>query len=202
MNIGVNVELSLRSTTITDFVGSLVLLSPASEEGLKVGDILCKPGTKGDCLNIEDQFKKNIQIENNRPIVVEVVRILTDDDLVRGLLEKEQIKEVMLGKIHDERLKFGSVVDKLCTPEVYFMSFTYHMMATTILSKNMPQVTLELLNHVYYSIIDQGPGFPTTFVEDQLQWKPKCSKCGKFMYNKCHDLYTCVRWFFILWRNL
>ena len=38
--------------------------------------------------------------------MVEVVRILTDDDLVRGLLEKEQMKEVMLGKIHDERLEF------------------------------------------------------------------------------------------------
>ena len=56
----------------------------------------------------------------------------------------------------------------------------------------MPQVPLELLNHVYYSMIDQGPGFHTTFVGDQLQWKPKCSECGKFMYNKCHDLYTCV----------
>ena len=29
------------------FVASLVPLSPASEAGLKVGDILCKPGTKG-----------------------------------------------------------------------------------------------------------------------------------------------------------
>ena len=37
-------------------VGSLVPLSPASDTGLKVGDLLCKPGTKGDCLNIEDQF--------------------------------------------------------------------------------------------------------------------------------------------------
>ena len=63
-------------------VGSLVPLSPASEAGLKVGDILCKPGTKGGYLNEEDQFLKNIQIEYNRPIVVEVARILTDDDLV------------------------------------------------------------------------------------------------------------------------
>ena len=83
-------------------------------------------------------------------------------------------------------------MDQLCKPEVYLMSFTYHMMGTTIFGENMPQVPLELLNHVYYSMIDQGPGFPTTFIGDQLQWKPKCSKCGKFMYNKCHDLYTCV----------
>ena len=80
------------------FVSSLIPLSPASEAGLKVGDILCKPGTKGGCLNSEYQYLKNIQIENNRPIVVEVLRILTDDDLVNGLLQKEQIKEVMLAR--------------------------------------------------------------------------------------------------------
>ena len=68
-------------------VSSLIPLSPASEAGLKVGDILCKPGTKGDCLNSEDQFLNNIQIENNHPIVVEVLRIL-NDDLVKGLLQK------------------------------------------------------------------------------------------------------------------
>ena len=113
--------------------------------------------------------------------MVEVLRILTDDDLVNGILKKEQIKEGMLGKIHDPRLEFGTVVDQLCKPEVYLMNFTYHMMATTIFGENMPQVPLELLNHVYYSMIDQGPGFPTTFVGDQIQWKPKCSKCGKFM---------------------
>ena len=161
------------------FVSSLIPLSPASEAGLKVGDILCKPGTKGGCLNSEDQYLKNIQIENNRPILVEVLRILTDDELVNGLLKKEQIKEVMLGKIHDARLEFGSVVDQLCKLEVYLMSFTYHMMATTILGENMPQVPLELLNHMYYSMIYQGPGSPTTFVGDQLHWKPKCSKCEK-----------------------
>ena len=60
-------------------VSSLIPLSPASEAGLKVGDILCKPGTKGGCLNSKDQYLKNIQIGNNRPIVVEVLRILTDD---------------------------------------------------------------------------------------------------------------------------
>ena len=70
------------------FISYLEPLSPASEAGLKVGDMLCKPGTKGDFLNIEEQFLENIQIVNNRPIVVEVLRILTDDDLVRGLLEK------------------------------------------------------------------------------------------------------------------
>ena len=77
-------------------VGSRVPLSPASEAGLKVGDILCKPGTKGGYLNKEDQFLNNIQIENNHPIVVEVLRILTDDNLVNGILQKEQIKEGML----------------------------------------------------------------------------------------------------------
>ena len=104
------------------FVSSLIPLSPASEAGLKVGDILCKPGTKGGCLNEEDQFLNNIQIENNRPIVVEVLRILTDDDLVKGLLQKEQIKEGMLGKIHDARLEFGTVVDQLCS-QVRFICF-------------------------------------------------------------------------------
>ena len=148
------------------FVSSLISLSPAYEAGLKVGDILCKSGTTGGCLNSKYQYLKNIQIEDNRPIVVEMLRILTDDDLVNGLLQKEQIKEGMLGKIHDERLEFGTVVDQLCKPEVYLTSFTYHMMATTILGKNMPQVPLELLNHVYYYMIDQGPGFPTTFVGD------------------------------------
>ena len=38
------------------FISYLEPLSPASEAGLKVCDLLCKPGTKGDCLNIEDQF--------------------------------------------------------------------------------------------------------------------------------------------------
>ena len=85
---------------------------------MKVGDILCKPGTKGGYLRDEDQFVENLGILNNRPIVVEVLRKLTDDDLVRGLLEEAKMKEVMLGKIHDARLKFGSAVDKLCTPKL------------------------------------------------------------------------------------
>ena len=117
------------------FVSSLIQKFPASEAGLKASDILCKPGTMGGCLNSKYQYLKNIQIEDNRPIVVEVARILTDDDLVNGLLKKEQIKEGMLAKIHDARLEFGTVVDQLCKPEVYLTSFTYHIMATTILEK-------------------------------------------------------------------
>ena len=54
----------------------------------------------------------------------------------------------MLGKIHDARLEFGTVVDQLCKLEVYLLSFTYQMMATAIAGKHMPQVPLELLNHV------------------------------------------------------
>ena len=65
--------------------------------------------------------------------MAEVLRILTDDDLVNGLLKKEQIKEGMLSKIHDARLEFGTVVDQLCKPEVYLMRFTYHMMVTMTL---------------------------------------------------------------------
>ena len=41
-------------------------------------------------------------------------------------------------------------------------------------------------------MVNQGPGSSTIFVGDQLQWQPKCSKCGKVMYSTCHDLYTCV----------
>ena len=62
---------------------------------------------KGELFKHRTLVFKNIQIENNHPIVVEVLCILTDDDLVRGLLEKVKNKEVMLGKIQDARLKFG-----------------------------------------------------------------------------------------------
>jgi len=104
---------------------------------------------------------------------------------------EKNVKKI-LKKASDARADVGSVFDSMCPTDIYLLSFTYNLLATVENGQYIPTVALELLNPVYYSKANHGPGNCTTFMGNQIQWKPNCSKCGKVMYNGCHDLYTCV----------
>ena len=82
--------------------------------------------------------------------------------------DADEDADSVLAKADDARMNFGAVLDTLSKAEVYLLSFTYQMMATTTVGKYIPKVPLELLNHVYYSMVNQGPCYPTTFGGDQV----------------------------------
>ena len=98
----------------------------------------------------------------------------------------------ILTQASNARADVGRVFDDMCPTDIFLLTFTYHLLATVENGEYIPKVALEFLNPVYYSKVNHGPDNCTTFVGDQIQWKPKCSKCGKVMYHGYHDLYTCV----------
>ena len=175
---------------ITEIIPS----STAYKLGLKVGDILCKLGSKGTRFvkKENETTVQNLTTPDNRPFILEVLSELSDVDIQNNVVAIEQNVKNILKKATDTREVVGSIVDKMCPTDIYLLSFTYNLLATIKNGEYIPKVALELLNPVYYSKVNHGQGNCTTFVGDQIQWKPKFSKCRKVMYNGCHDLYTCV----------
>ena len=162
---------------ITEIIPS----STAYKLGLKVGDILCKLGSKGTRFvkKENETTVQNLTTPDNRPFILEVLSELSDVDIQNNVVAIEQNVKNILKKATDTREVVGSIVDKMCPTDIYLLSFTYNLLATIKNGEYIPKVVLELLNPVCYSKVNDGPGTCATFIEDQIQWKPKCSKCGK-----------------------
>ena len=121
-----------------------------------------------------------------------MLRELSDENIQNNVVMMKQNVKQILRQASDARADVGCVFDDMCPTDIYLLNITYHLLATVENGEYIPTVALELLNPVYYSKVNHGLDNCTTFVGDQIQWKPKYSKCGKVMYHGCHDLYTCV----------
>ena len=149
--------------------------STASKSGLKVGDILCKLGSKGTRFvkKINETTIRNLTTHQNRPFILEVLRELSDDNIQNNVVMMKQNVKKILTQASNARADVGRFFDEMCPTDIYLLSFTYNLLATVVKGEYVPKVALELLNPVYYSKVNHGLDNCTTFVGDQLQWQPK-----------------------------
>ena len=96
-------------------VHSLAPFSIASKAGLKAGDILCKPGSKGVYLQKSDQYLHNFSLQNNRPIMLEVWISVSDEDVMNDILKKKENELPILPKAD----KADVVLDTFCVSQKY-----------------------------------------------------------------------------------
>ena len=80
-SLGITIEAHPKNKGIC--ITGVIPSSRASKSGLKVGDILCKLGSKGTHFvkKTNETTIQNMMSDYNRPLILELLRQLSDEDI-------------------------------------------------------------------------------------------------------------------------
>ena len=101
-------------------VTSIIPSSPAFKAGFKVGDVLYKPGSKGNRLlqNNNDTTVPNLMLHQNRPIILEALREISNEDIVKDVVVMEENVKKILKKAVGARTDVGYLFDNMCQTDI------------------------------------------------------------------------------------